>query len=80
MKRDKKQIKGALLEVLLELLLYVVFFGIGALILFLFGVKIDVAALDFELILLIGCAPFTLFGIVFFVVYWIRKKMKNKDE
>lgn len=75
--RNKKQIKGALLEALLELLLYVVIFGVGALILFLFGVKIDAAELDFELVILIGCAPFILFGIVLAVVHWIKYKKRN---
>ena len=72
MKRTKKQIGMALLEGLGELLLTLFCFGIGALILSLFGV--DVFAIDSDLLLLLGTAVFVgVFVAVYFLIQWIKR-------
>ena len=72
MKRTKKQIGMALLEGLGELLLALLCFGIGALIVSLLGV--DVFAIDFELLVLLGTAVFVgVFVAVYFLVQWIKR-------
>ena len=79
MKKDKKQIRSALLEALLELVLTVVCFGIGALIVHLFGVDLDSPNVDFELMILIGIVvPIAFFAIVFALVQWSKKMIKGK--
>jgi hypothetical protein len=81
MKRDKQEIKEEMKdgcrEGLLELLFTALFFGVGCLILFLFGAQIDLAELDFDLIVLIGLAPVFLIGSVFFAVYLIKHRKKK---
>ena len=72
MKRTKKQIGMALLEGLGELLLTLFCFGIGALILRLFGV--DVFAIDSDLLVLLGTAVFVgVFVAVYFLIQWIKR-------
>ena len=72
MNRTKKQIGMALLEGLGELLLALLCFGIGALIVSLLGV--DVFAIDFELLVLLGTAVFVgVFVAVYFLVQWIKR-------
>ena len=78
MKKDKKRIRDALLEGLIEIVLTLIFFGIGAFIISLFGVRLDSASMDFDLIALIGIiVPIVLFGIVFALVQWIKKVIRN---
>ena len=77
MKRDKKPIKGALLEALLELMLTFVCFGIGLGVLALCGVKPDADGTDFDLIVLLGIlVGFAFFGIVFLIKKLIKGKRK----
>ncbi|MBR6680113.1 MAG: hypothetical protein IKL59_02510 [Clostridia bacterium] len=79
MKKDKKKIGEALLEALGELVLMLIFFGIGILIMGLFGVELDSSGLDDELIILIGiiaCA--VIFAIIWIAVQWIKKIIRIK--
>ena len=77
MKRTKKEILTALLEGLCELALTLICFGIGALLLHLFGVDITSTDIDFDLIILIGVGIFlALFIGAYFLVQWIKGKRK----
>ncbi|MBR4033051.1 MAG: hypothetical protein IKJ07_10025 [Clostridia bacterium] len=84
MKKDKKQIGFALLEILGEILITLVFFGIGALIINAFGVKLDSPNIDDDLIVLLGIVAFLLiFGAIYGIrifVKWVKKTIKrNRD-
>jgi len=73
MKRTKKEIGFALLEGLLELVLALFCFGIGALILSLCGVDFTI---DYDLVILLGVAVFLVVFIgAYFLVQWIKKKL-----
>ena len=77
MKKEKKKKKEALSEGIAELVLTLVFFGIGALIISLFGISIDSANIDFDLLCLIGIVSvFGIFAIISVFVKWINKKDK----
>ncbi len=77
MKRNKKQIKEDLLDGLLEIVLSVAFCAIGALIIGLFGIDLDLSGIDPDLLILIGIVAFlAVFGIVCVVIHLIRKKKK----
>ena len=79
MKKDKKELKEALLEGLLEIVLTLIFFGIGALIFSAFGVKLDSPSIDFDLIVLLGIVvPVVVFGLIFVLVQWLKKIIKGK--
>ena len=81
MKRSKKEIGIALLEGLVEVILSLVFFGIGAFVVGLFGVKIDSLNVDGELLVLIGIAAlFAIFGLVYVLVKWVGKKIESKRK
>ena len=77
MKKQKTKFREAIIEALLELLLTAVCFGIGALVLFLFGVNLDSTDLDFELIVLIGISSFVLLGVICALVQWIKNKKEK---
>ncbi len=67
-------------EVIAEILLSLLFLGIGAVVLSLFGVDMDAEWLDEDLAILIGMgAIFVPCGIIFAAVHFFRKKRKNKD-
>ena len=77
MKKDKKRVKEALLENLCELIFTLIFFGIGMLILSLFGVNCDSSDIDGDLVVLVGVvAFFAIIGISFALIKWIEKKRK----
>ena len=79
MKKDKKKLKEVLLEGLLEIVLTLIFFGIGALIFSAFGVKLDSPSIDFDLIVLLGIVvPVVVFGLIFVLVQWLKKIIKGK--
>ena len=79
MKKDKKKLKEALLEGLLEIVLTLIFFGIGALIFSAFGVKLDSPSVDFDLIVLLGIVvPVVVFGLIFALVQWLKKIIEGK--
>lgn len=79
MKKRKVRIGEALLEILVELLMTLIFFGIGALILYLFGVNLDAPNLDGDLIVLLGIVAFAaVFGAIFALVAYIKKIFTKK--
>jgi len=81
MKKDKKQFKKAMLEAFGEIVLTLILFGIGALILWLFGLDWNAPDIDGDLIILIGIiVPLVVFGIVSALVDWIKKKIKGERE
>ncbi|MBQ8433443.1 MAG: hypothetical protein IJX23_01375 [Clostridia bacterium] len=77
MNKQKTKFGEALLEALLEILLVIICFAVGAFVMHLFGV--DFAEIDADLLILIGIAIFVvLFVLVSFVVKGI-KKLSNKN-
>ncbi len=81
MKKGKKNIKGLLLEGLAELAIFLFSFAIGVGIITLFGVELDYANIDFDLLCLIGIVSFFgIFAIVNALVLWLRKTFKRKDK
>ena len=65
--------EGAI-ELVLEIVITAVFFGVGALILWLFGVNIDFESADLDLIVLVGVAVFfAVFAVVAVIVKAIGK-------
>lgn len=82
MESKKKRIKEGLLDALLEILFSLIFFGIGALALSLFGVDIDsVLNADGELLILVGIAVvFIPLIIILCLVHFVRKRRKNERE
>lgn len=84
-KEKKEQIKNGLIEVFLELVVYGIFFLIGAVIIGLFGVNLDDPSVDGDLVVLIGIVvPLVVFaalaGIVSFCVKKIKKVIRKKKE
>ena len=81
MKKDKKKIKEALLEGLVELIFTVLFFGIGAFIVSLFGVDLDAPNIDFDLLCLLGIVvPIVIFCAVCALVKWVKKTIKGTPK
>ena len=78
MKNRKNRIGEALLKILIELLMTFIFFGIGALILYLFGANFNSPNLDGDLIVLIGIVAFiAVFGVVYALVEYIKKILQR---
>lgn len=75
MKKPKGKIKEALLDMLLEIIIGAVFFGIGAVIVSIFG--IGLIKTDPELIMLIGIV---VFFVVFFLAYTLIQRIKKKSR
>ena len=81
MKKDKKKLKEAFSEGLLEIVLTLIFFGIGALIVSAFGVELDSPNIDFDLIVLLGIiVPVVVLGLVCALVQWLKKTIKGKQK
>ena len=81
MKKDKKKVKEAVFDVLLEIVLTVICFGIGALIIGAFGFRVDAPNIDFDLIILLGMvALVVVFGIVFVLFQWLKKIINGKQK
>ena len=81
MKKDKKKLKEAFFEGLLEIVLTLIFFCIGALIVSAFGVELDSPNIDFDLIVLLGIiVPVVVFGLVSALVQWLKKTIKGKQK
>lgn len=78
MKRSKSQWKETLLDAIGEIVIYLVFFGVGALVLALFGIDVD--AVDVDTILLIGVGVLALLGGVIWVAEILKKKKKASDK
>ena len=80
-KKRKRKLLGALLEALGEIFGTFLFFGVGAVILALFGVNIDADALDFDLIVLIGIvAPLAIFWVICALVQCVKKAFRGKPK
>jgi membrane protein DedA with SNARE-associated domain len=79
MKR-KEKIKEVFSDVVLELVLYLLFFGIGAFILYLFGFRIDGENTDFDLVFLLGLGVCIVIVVSGFVLVRLIKKIKNKKD
>ena len=81
MKKDKKKLKEAFFEGLLEIVLTLIFFGIGALIFSAFGVKLDSSNIDFDLIILLGIiVSVVVFGLVCTLVQRLKKIIRDKQK
>ena len=81
MKKDKNKFKEAFFEGLLEIVLTLIFFGIGALIVSAFGIELDSPNIDFDLIILLGIiVPVVVLGLVCALVKWLKKIIKGKQK
>ena len=81
MKLNKKKLSEGLLEAILEIVLTLIFFGIGALIISMFGVELDSLDTDGDLIVLIGIiVPIVLFGIVYALARFFKKTFGGKRK
>lgn len=81
MEKDKKKLKEAFFEGLLEIVLTLIFFGIGALIVSAFGVELDSPNIDFDLIVLLGIiVPIVIFGLICTLVQWLKRITKGKQK
>ena len=78
MKRSKSERKEALMDALVELVVTVVLFGLGALVLTLFD--IDLGAVDGDGIMLIGVGMIAFLGGVVWVIEILKKKKKPSDK
>ena len=79
MKKDKKRIAEGLLEGLAELVLTLIFFGVGAYIVSLFGVDFNSPDVDHDLLVLLGIAALAVIVVIVYVlVRWIKKMIRNK--
>lgn len=81
MKRDRKNIGKALLEGLGEIALTLGCLVLGAAIVSLFGGDVNFSETDPDLLILLGVFVFlSIFVIIYYVVQWIKKKVRsNKD-
>lgn len=74
MKKDKKHFRGALLEGLAEIAVTLIFFGIGALVIGLFGVKLDSPNIDGDFMILIGIVALcVIVAVVCVLLKWVKK-------
>ena len=81
MKKDKKKLKDAFFEGLLEIILTLIFFGIGAIIVSAFGIELDAPNIDFDLIVLLGIIVLAVALIfAFALVKWLKKIIKGKQK
>lgn len=81
MKKDKKHIGWALLEGLGELVLTLIFLGIGIFVFGLFGVDFESPNIDYDLIILLGVVVFfVIFGTVCALVQWFKKIIGGKRK
>ena len=79
MKKNKKRRVEGLLEGLGELVLTFIFFGVGAYIVSLFGVDFDSPDVDHDLLVLLGIAALAVIVVIVYVlVRWIKKMIRNK--
>ena len=79
MKKNKKRIVEGLLEGLGELVLTFIFFGVGAYIVSMFGVDFDSPDVDHDLLVLLGIAALAVIVVIVYVlVRWIKKMIRNK--
>lgn len=74
--KQEKTFKERFLEALGESVLYLVLFGIGALVVWLLG--FDVFSLDGDSIALIGIGVIVVPGLLMSLVEWLKKRIKRK--
>lgn len=80
MEKRKRTVKEIVFEIFLELILTLVFLGIGALVLILFGADFNFLEIDPELVTLIGFgAVLVLFVLVYIIVRLVKKVKANKE-
>ena len=78
MKKDKKRIAEGLLEGLAELVLTLIFFGIGAYIVSWFGVDFNSPDVDHDLLVLLGIIALAVIVVIVYVlVRWIKKMIRK---
>ena len=78
MKIDMKKFKEGCGEAIAEILLSLLLFGIGAVVLSVFGTDMDAEWLDGDIMMLIGlCAVIVPLGIIFAVIHIMRKRKKR---
>lgn len=81
MKKDKKKLKEAFLEGILEIVLTLIFFGIGVLIVSAFGIELDSSSIDSDWIILLGIIVLlVVFGLVFALIQWLKKIIGDKQK
>jgi len=81
MKKNKKKIGAVILEGLVEIVLTLICFGIGAFIVSLFGVSLDSPNIDGDLIILLGIVILVvIFEIVHTLVQWFKKIIASKSK
>ena len=82
--KNKTKLRQALGDALLEIIIYLAFFAIGALAVILFGGRLDSETLDFDLIALIGIAALLLVAaslrLLFLFIGKSRKKNAKKGN
>ena len=78
-KRFKSRFREELGEAAVEIILSLIFLGIGAIVLSLLGVSGDAEWLDGDLVMLIGIGAVLLVGGAIGVIVWAVKK-KNKEK
>ena len=79
--KNKHKFREALSEGLAEIVLTLIFFGIGALILALFGVNWDSPSIDGDSIILLGIVAISVISAaVCALVQWFKKKTNNKSK
>ena len=76
MKQEKRPFKERFLEAIGESVLSLILFGMGALVLCLFGFGID--SLDGDAISLIGIGVIVVLGLIISLAEWIKKRIKRK--
>ena len=81
MKKDKKRIREAFVDALVELACVLLFFGIGAVVVGLFGAEPDWLGMDMEWIALIGfLVSLLLFGMICGLVKCVKKLRRKKHK
>lgn len=80
MKKKKIQWRELIGEIVGELVIYLIFFGLGALVMGWFGVDIDADNVDGDLLCLVGIGVFAVLGGVVWVAEILKKKKKASDK
>ena len=76
--KNKQKLKEAFTDALGEIIGIFLFFGIGAVVIFLFGGSIDSESFDFDLIALIGIAAFAAVALVVLAIFALTKVINKK--
>ena len=79
MKRTKAKIKELLFDILGEIIVVGIFFGIGAAVIYFLGYSLDSEPLDFELIALIGVGALILIGAIIWLILLLIGKKQRKN-